>query len=201
MGFEGPSYIYVSGLKQRMRRPQVIIAYENPEFCSDGICAAFLDGHSEWMKPAEFLKKLEATYKQLGRKMPEIKFKSPAGNEPLEMRQPMIQSKRSRETLDTTTKANLRILHAAVMQFKLDTGRFPTEEEGLTALIVPPDDVKKSWEPGGYLTTKIPKDYWGNDFIYDLFPESGKPFVIISLGADGEEGGEGHDADLFSTDP
>jgi len=100
----------------------------------------------------------------------------------------------------TTTKANLKILHSAVNQFKLDTGRFPTEEEGLQALVEEPSDVIK-WEPGGYLeTTEIAKDGWKNDFIYERFPESGKPFVIISLGADGEEGGEDNDADLYSTD-
>ena len=76
--FIGPSYIYVSGLKLRMRDvSRIIIFYENPAFCSDGICASFLDGHCEWMKPAEFLERLEDTYKQLGREMPEIKFKGP----------------------------------------------------------------------------------------------------------------------------
>ena len=100
----------------------------------------------------------------------------------------------------TTTKANLKILHSAVNQFKMDTGRFPTEEEGLRALIEQPSDVE-NWQPGGYLeTTEIPKDGWGRDFIYELYPESGRPFVIKSLGADGEEGGEGYDADLLSTD-
>ncbi len=99
-----------------------------------------------------------------------------------------------------TTKANLKILHSSVNQFKMDTGRFPTEEEELTALIEQPSDVE-NWEPGGYLeTTEIPKDGWGHDFIYELYPESGKPFVIISYGADGEEGGEDYDADLLSTD-
>ena len=99
-----------------------------------------------------------------------------------------------------TTKANLKILHSAVNQFKMDTGRFPTEEEGLMALIEQPGDVV-SYEPGGYLeTTEIPKDGWKNDFIYERFPESGKAFVIKSLGADGEEGGEDYDADLLSTD-
>jgi hypothetical protein len=59
-----------------MQEPRkIIIAYENPAFCSDRICAAFLDGHSESMRPAEFVKRLQATYKQLGRDMPEIKFK------------------------------------------------------------------------------------------------------------------------------
>jgi general secretion pathway protein G len=100
----------------------------------------------------------------------------------------------------TTTKANLKILHSAVNQFKMDTGRFPSEEGGLKELVEQPSDVA-NWEPGGYLeTTDIPKDGWGNDFIYEQFPESGKPFVIKSLGADGEEGGEGYNADLYSTD-
>ena len=101
-----------------------------------------------------------------------------------------------------TTKANLKILHAAVMQYKMDTGQFPTEEEGLMALIEPPSEVEELAEPGGYLeTTEITKDGWGNEFYYELYPESGKSFVIISWGADGEEGGEGYDADLYSTDP
>jgi general secretion pathway protein G len=100
----------------------------------------------------------------------------------------------------TTTKASLRLLQSAVNQFKMDTGRLPTEDEGLTVLIVPPDDVA-DYPPGGYIeTTELPKDAWGNDFIYELYPESGKPFVIKSLGADGQEGGEGYDADLLSTD-
>jgi general secretion pathway protein G len=99
-----------------------------------------------------------------------------------------------------TTKASLRLLHTAVNQFKMDTGRFPTDEEGLMVLIEQPSDVE-NWQPGGYLeTTEIPKDGWKHDFIYEQFPESGKPFVIKSLGADGEEGGEDYDADLYSTD-
>jgi len=100
----------------------------------------------------------------------------------------------------TTTKATLETLHEAVLLFKMDTGRYPTEEEGLQALVEQPADVD-NWQPGGYLkSTEVPKDAWGNDFVYMLEPESGKPFVIISYGADGQEGGEGYDADLYSTD-
>jgi len=100
----------------------------------------------------------------------------------------------------TTTKANLKILHSAVNQFKMDTGRFPTEDIGLIELVEQPSDVT-NYEPGGYLeTTEIPKDAWGEEFIYERYPESGKPFVIKSLGADKEEGGEEYDADLYSTD-
>jgi len=98
----------------------------------------------------------------------------------------------------TTTKANLKSLHSAVNQFKMDTGRFPSEDMGLIDLIEQPTDVVETWEPGGYLeTTDLPKDGWGNDFIYELYPESGKPFAIRSCGPDGEEG---TDDDLLSTD-
>ncbi len=102
----------------------------------------------------------------------------------------------------TTTKVNLRILHSAINQFKMDTGRFPTEDEGLTVLIEPPTDAEEEgYDPMGYLeTTDLPKDGGGNDFGYEAYPESGKAFVIISYGADDEEGGEGYDADLLSTD-
>jgi general secretion pathway protein G len=100
-----------------------------------------------------------------------------------------------------TTKNSLRSLHTLVNQFKMDTGRYPTEDEGLKALIEQPTDVT-TWPPGGYLeTTDIPKDGWGNDFVYELNPTNGKPFLIKSLGADGQDGGEGNNADLLSTDP
>ena len=96
-----------------------------------------------------------------------------------------------------TTKANLKMLHSAVNQFKMDTGRFPAEDLGLIELIEQPSDVP-IWEEGGYLeTTEVPPDGWGHDFIYELFPESGKAFVIRSAGPDGEEGTED---DLLSTD-
>lgn len=100
----------------------------------------------------------------------------------------------------TTTKASLRQLASAVNQFYMDTNRYPTEDEGLYALVEQPSDVT-NWQPGGYLdTTDVPRDGWDNEFIYELYPESGKPFVIKSLGADRQEGGEGYNADLLSTD-
>jgi general secretion pathway protein G len=100
----------------------------------------------------------------------------------------------------TTTKANLRLLHTAVNQFHMDTGRWPGEDEGLSVLIQQPTDVA-NWQPGGYLeTTDLPKDGWGNDFIYVQYPENEKPFLIKSLGADGQDGGEGYNGDLLSTD-
>ncbi len=99
-----------------------------------------------------------------------------------------------------TTQASLKQLASAVYEFYMNTNRYPTEDEGLTALIEQPSDVL-NWPPGGYLdATEVATDGWGREFIYELYPESGKPFVIMSLGADGQEGGEGYDADLLSTD-
>jgi general secretion pathway protein G len=96
-----------------------------------------------------------------------------------------------------STKANLKMLHAAVNQFKMDTGRFPNEDVGLMELVDQPADVV-NWPPGGYLeSTDIPPDGWGNQFIYEAYPESGKEFAIRSSGPDGEEGTED---DLLSTD-
>ncbi len=102
----------------------------------------------------------------------------------------------------TTTKTRMKELHQAVNMFKLDTGRYPSEEMGLLELVEEPADVE-GWSRSGYLeTTDVPRDGWKNEFAYMLNPESGKPFVIISYGSDGKEGGEeGTDEyDLYSTD-
>ncbi len=96
-----------------------------------------------------------------------------------------------------TTKANLKTLHSAVVQFYMDAQRYPTQEEGLEALVVKPSDVD-NWDPEGYLeSTKVPKDGWKRDFKYFLAPESGKAFEIRSSGPDGEFYTED---DLVSTD-
>jgi len=75
-GFDGPSYIYVSGHSMNTESSGMqIVAYENPEYCKNTINALFLDGHVERMQPDRFRETLEATYKQLGKEMPEIQFK------------------------------------------------------------------------------------------------------------------------------
>ncbi len=72
--FDAPSYIYIAGQNTSMG-PGNIVAYENPGFCSDALNVLYMDGHVAWTKRDEFLRELEATYKRLGREMPEIKFK------------------------------------------------------------------------------------------------------------------------------
>ncbi len=99
----------------------------------------------------------------------------------------------------TTTKTNLKLLHSAVNFFRMDTGQYPSEDMGLLDLIEQPMDLPEGvWQTGGYLeTTDLALDGWGNEFVFQLYPESGKQFVIISFGPDGEEGTED---DLYSTD-
>jgi general secretion pathway protein G len=97
----------------------------------------------------------------------------------------------------TTTKANLKSLHNAVKSFRMDCTRYPTEDEGLLALIDQPMDIDTYPEEGYLDTTELPVDAWNNDFVFELYPESGKPFVIRSLGPDKEYDTED---DLLSTD-
>ncbi|UCG47983.1 MAG: hypothetical protein JSU94_21195 [Phycisphaerales bacterium] len=73
-GFDGPSYIYIAGQTVGMA-PGNIVAYENPEFCSDKINVLYLDSHVAAETRQDFLEYLEATYKRLGRPMPQVKFK------------------------------------------------------------------------------------------------------------------------------
>ncbi len=96
----------------------------------------------------------------------------------------------------SATKATLKTLHNAVIEFKTDTGRFPTEAEGLIALIEQPIDVE-NYQTGGYIgSTQLPKDAWRNNFLYELNPESGEPFLIRSCGPDSQPETED---DLLST--
>ncbi len=72
--FNGPSYLYVSGQTVAMQ-PGNIVAYENPEYCTEGLNVLFLDTHVEFMKPDAFRRELKETYARLGKPMPEVKFK------------------------------------------------------------------------------------------------------------------------------
>jgi len=68
----------------------------------------------------------------------------------------------------------------------MDTGRYPTKAEGLKVLIEKPANVE-NYPTGGYIgSTQLPKDSWENDFLYELEPEDGTPFLIRSCGPDGK---------------
>jgi general secretion pathway protein G len=97
------------------------------------------------------------------------------------------------------TKASFTSLENALERFKLDVGRYPSEEEGLGALYDAPDGLE-GWA-GKYLTKRRSlKDAWDNDYVYTIPGPDGEPYEIISLGADKAEGGEKYNADLSSLD-
>ena len=91
---------------------------------------------------------------------------------------------------------------ATVMQalklYRLDNGRYPTQDQGLAALIDKPstDPVPNNWKGGGYLE-RLPNDPWGNPYQY-LNPGVHGEIDVFSYGADGKPGGDGNDADIGS---
>ena len=97
-------------------------------------------------------------------------------------------------------KAQMQIesISVALKEYKLDGGDYPTTEQGLQALVEKPSigKIPKKYPEKGYLP-KIPKDPWGNDYVY-ISPGEHGDFDLISYGADGEEGGEGKNADVRS---
>ncbi|MBI4180140.1 type II secretion system major pseudopilin GspG [bacterium] len=97
--------------------------------------------------------------------------------------------------------ADVKSLSTALELYALDNNRPPTTEQGLAALVKKPDiePVPKKWREGGYLKQKsVPKDPWGNEYIY-ISPGLNDPdFDIISYGADGMSGGDGDNADIES---
>jgi len=82
--------------------------------------------------------------------------------------------------------------------FKLEVGRYPTSQEGLQALIAQPSGVN-NWNGPYWKKSTVPKDPWGNDYVYVLPGQHGA-YDIISYGADGKEGGDGADKDITSWD-
>jgi len=99
------------------------------------------------------------------------------------------------------TKARLQIenLEGALKLYKLDTGTYPTTEQGLEALVQKPSTgaVPKNWREGGYLEkAKVPEDPWGRPYVYISPGIKNRDFDLKSLGADGEESGEGENADI-----
>lgn len=95
-----------------------------------------------------------------------------------------------------STKISMVTIAHELDAFKLDNGRYPTTQEGLDALIHKPANAK-NYPDGGYLGNSAMKDSWGNDFQYMAPGSEGRPFDLYSFGADGKEGGEGNDADLY----
>ncbi len=101
----------------------------------------------------------------------------------------------------TAAKTDIRTLEQALRLYYLDNGRYPTTEQGLQALISRPESepVPRNWRSRGYLeASSVPRDPWGNEYIYRSPGDQGRDYEIISLGADGKEGGTGFDSEIRS---
>jgi general secretion pathway protein G len=96
----------------------------------------------------------------------------------------------------TAARSQIEQLMTALGTYKLDTGLFPTTEQGLEALRSKPGGALM-WN-GPYIEKEIPKDPWGHDYVYRFPGEHGDGPDISSLGRDGQPGGEGFDADIVS---
>ena len=95
----------------------------------------------------------------------------------------------------TTAKAQISEFETVLDLFRLDVGRYPTVEEGLQVLRVSAGSIK-NWD-GPYLRKDVPLDPWGNPYIY-RFPGQHGDFDLLSLGLDGQEGGEGENVDIVN---
>lgn len=100
------------------------------------------------------------------------------------------------EAKRTAARSQIDGFMTALGAYKLDTGNFPTTDQGLKVLRVKPDGIDQ-WA-GPYLPKDIPLDPWGHDYLYKYPGEHGDEPDLISLGADGAPGGDGNNADIES---
>ena len=96
----------------------------------------------------------------------------------------------------TAARAQINSFMTALGAYKLDTGTFPTTEEGLQALRIKPAEANQ-WQ-GPYLPQDIPVDPWGRPYLYKYPGEHGDEPDLVCLGADGQPGGEGINGDVVS---
>ena len=87
-------------------------------------------------------------------------------------------------------KADIALIEQGLEFWRIDAGRYPTQEEGLEVLTQP--------GPLGAKLKKLPPDPWGHPYRYVVPGDNGAPYAIVSTGADGEPGGDGDNADLRS---
>lgn len=105
---------------------------------------------------------------------------------------------RTDEARTVKAMADMRAIEEALNLYRLDSGVYPTTDQGLSALVEQPTtgDPPRNWREDGYLE-RMPLDPWDRDYLY---ASDGRTYVLQSLGADGDEGGDGVDADLDARD-
>ncbi len=101
---------------------------------------------------------------------------------------------RQEDAKRTKALSDISELDSALQHYYLDTGSYPTQEEGLNALRNPPQTAK-DWR-GPYLQKPLPPDPWGTPYQYECPGENGEDFTVLSYGKDGQAGGDGPNADV-----
>lgn len=97
-----------------------------------------------------------------------------------------------------SVKSDLRVISQALDLYRLDNNRYPTTDQGLEALVSAPDNAK-NFPTEGYLKKKdVPMDPWDNPYNY--ISNTNRSYELFSYGADGVQGGEGYDADIYASD-
>ena len=94
-----------------------------------------------------------------------------------------------------TAETQIKMLRGALQAFRLDLGRYPTNAEGLAALVHPSPEAADFWR-GPYLDGEVPDDPWRTPYRYRYPTDNLQGFALYSLGADSKDGGEGVDADI-----
>ncbi|MBT9520759.1 MAG: type II secretion system major pseudopilin GspG [Dechloromonas sp.] len=94
----------------------------------------------------------------------------------------------------TVAQAQIEAFARAVETYRIDTGHYPSVEQGLNALVVRPDNEKK-WR-GPYLMKEVPLDPWEHPYLYRQPGPNGSDYQLLSYGKDGQPGGNGDDADI-----
>lgn len=102
----------------------------------------------------------------------------------------------------TRARQDIRSIETALQLYYLDNFKYPSSQEGLEALIRNPgENVAPNWDPRGYLERRqVPVDPWNNVYQYRYPGQRGGEFDLFSLGADGQVGGEGINADIGNWD-
>jgi general secretion pathway protein G len=96
----------------------------------------------------------------------------------------------------TKARSDIQGLETALQMYRLDNSKYPTTDQGLQALITQPTDPSiRHWRVGGYLQ-RISKDPWGAEYQYQAPGTHGKEYDLYTLGADGQPGGDGVNADI-----
>ena len=105
---------------------------------------------------------------------------------------------RSEQARRTAVANDLRGIGATFDLYRLDNSHYPSTDQGLEALVRKPNGLPepRNYNPGGY-ARKVPTDPWQNPYVYI---NAGETFELYSLGADGQEGGEGAAADIYYRD-